>query len=138
MKTDEYNLQSRRLILLLAIAFLLVGVADIRGDYRIDWYTIDGGGGGQSAGGTYVLTGTIGQPDAGFHSQTPYELLGGFWTGDPLCIVDFPDFALFADQWLQIGPLPADIDGDNDVDLNDLKLFALEWLCYCPYNWPLR
>jgi hypothetical protein len=38
------------------------------GPYRIDWYTIDGGGGtstgGTGSGGPYVLTGTIGQPDA--------------------------------------------------------------------------
>jgi hypothetical protein len=66
---------------------LLVGIAFAGGflaaqDYRIDWSSVDGGG-GTSTGGNYVLSGTIGQPDA-----TPvvltggsYRLQGGFWTG---------------------------------------------------------
>jgi hypothetical protein len=47
-------------------------------DYSIDWYTIDGGG-GTSTGGVYSLSGTIGQPDAGFMSGGNYTLQGGFW-----------------------------------------------------------
>jgi hypothetical protein len=116
------------------VAFASVGV----GDYKIVWHTIDGGG-GQSSGGQYTVTGTIGQPDAAYSESGNYELLGGFWPGGPLCFVDLPDFTRFADYWLQTGTaLPADLDGDNDVDLKDLKLFVYEWLCDCPYNWPLR
>jgi hypothetical protein len=33
--------------------------------YELPWHTIDGGG-GTSSGGQYVLTGTIGQPDAAY------------------------------------------------------------------------
>jgi hypothetical protein len=49
-------------------------------NYRIDWHTIDGGG-GTSTGNVYKVSGIIGQPDA---SPTPmtggtYSLLGGFW-----------------------------------------------------------
>ena len=52
---------------------------------------------------------------------------------------DFPDFTVFADYWLESGSgLPADLDTDGDVDLDDLKLFVDDWLCGCPYNWPLR
>jgi hypothetical protein len=47
-------------------------------NYSIDWSTIDGGG-GRSTGGTYSLTGTIGQPDAGTMSGGRYSLTGGFW-----------------------------------------------------------
>ena len=116
---------------------LIAGIPAL-GDYQINRYTVDNGG-GQSAGGQYSIIGTIGQPDADYSEGGNYELLGGFWSGGPLCIVDFSDFALFADQWLEIGiDLPADLNGDSDVDLNDLKLFVLEWLCYCPYNWPLK
>jgi hypothetical protein len=33
--------------------------------YTIDWYTVDGGGGMNATGGSFTLSGTIGQPDAG-------------------------------------------------------------------------
>jgi hypothetical protein len=49
-------------------------------NYRIDWYTIDGGG-GTSTGGPYSLSGTIGQPDAGRLSGGNFVLDGGFWGG---------------------------------------------------------
>jgi hypothetical protein len=110
------------------------------GDYRIVWSTIDGGG-GQSSGGQYTLTGTIGQPDAAYSASGNYELLGGFWSGGPLCMVDFKQFAKFAEYWLQTGTdLPADLykDENNIVDYSDLDAFVAEWLCYCPYGWPLR
>ena len=68
-----------------------------------------------------------------------YEVLGGFWPGGPLCFVEFGDFARFAEYWLESGTgLPADLNGSGMVDLYDLKEFVLEWLCYCPYGWPLR
>ena len=108
------------------------------GPYVLEWSTIDGGG-GQSSGGQYVLTGTIGQPDAASSAGGNYELLGGFWPGGPLCFVEFEDFARFAEYWLESGSnLPADLDGNGIVNLNDLKLFVNEWLCFCPYNWPLK
>jgi hypothetical protein len=120
------------------LSALLLLTATCLAQYEISWSTIDGGG-GVSSGGQYVLTGTTGQPDAGVMSGGDYELLGGFWPGGPLCFVDFPDFSAFAQYWLDTGSnLPADLDGDNDVDLNDFKLFVDEWLCYCTYDWPLR
>ena len=48
--------------------------------YRIDWFTIDGGG-GTSSGGPYTLSGTIGQPDAGRLSGGTFVIEGGFWGG---------------------------------------------------------
>jgi hypothetical protein len=51
-----------------------------RGQYSIDWYTIDGGG-GTSTGGQYSLTATIGQPDAGgVMTGGSYSLTSGFWS----------------------------------------------------------
>src|ERR1039458_1949248 len=48
--------------------------------YSIDWYKIAGGG-GTSAGATYQVTGTIGQPDAsGAMTGGSYSLTGGFWS----------------------------------------------------------
>jgi len=51
-----------------------------QGQYSIDWYKISGGG-GTSTGGTYQVSGTIGQPDAGMAmSGGNYSLTGGFWS----------------------------------------------------------
>ena len=47
-------------------------------NYSIDWHTIDGGG-GTSTGGVYVVTGTIGQPDAGRMTGGNFTIEGGFW-----------------------------------------------------------
>ena len=112
-------------------------------DYSISWYTIDGGG-GTSSGGSYQLTGTIGQPDAGYHDEAPYELLGGFWVGGPLCIVNLEDFAQFAAYWLEVSCDAgnnycggANLDGENGVNIDDLTLLANEWLNVCPFAWPL-
>jgi len=47
--------------------------------YSIDWYKIAGGG-GTSTGGTYAVSGTIGQHDAGGPmTGGAYSLSGGFW-----------------------------------------------------------
>jgi len=139
MKRLKFDLSIARVtILLLAIVAILVIATGSRADYQIVWSTIDGGG-GTSNGGQYVLTGTIGQPDAAYSEGGRYEVLGGFWPGGPLCIVEFEDFARFAEQWLYTGSgLPGDLDGDNDVDLEDLSRLADNWLSCCPYNWPLR
>jgi hypothetical protein len=50
-------------------------------NYSIDWYKIAGGG-GTSTGGTYQVTGTIGQHDASVQQMTGgnYSLTGGFWS----------------------------------------------------------
>lgn len=119
-------------------------MAAVHGDYRIDWYTIDGGG-GTSSGGPYQITGTIGQADAVYHAEAPYELLGGFWVGGPLCVVNFEQFAAFASYWLD-GPCNEDNNWCGGVDLNqlddvtveDLTILASEWLNVCPFGWPLR
>lgn len=48
--------------------------------YSLDWYTLDGGG-GQSAGGSYQMTATIGQPDAVNSAGGGFTLQGGFLPG---------------------------------------------------------
>jgi hypothetical protein len=132
------NKKKNRLLLMLGIAALMFFTSIGFSDYKIIWCTIDGGG-GLSAGGDYDLMGTIGQPDAGYSAGGDYELLGGFWPGGPLCFVDFDDFARFAEYWFETGPdLPADLYEDNEVDYFDLRIFADQWLYYCPYAWPLK
>jgi hypothetical protein len=63
----------------------------------------------------------------------------------PLCVVDFHHFARFADHWLQADCNElnnwcggADLNYNSDVNSLDLRLFADEWLDYCPVNWPLK
>jgi hypothetical protein len=49
-------------------------------NYSINWYKIAGGG-GISTGGTYQVSGTIGQPDAsGAMNGGNYSVTGGFWS----------------------------------------------------------
>jgi hypothetical protein len=120
------------------IILLLLLASAANADHNISWHTMDGGG-GQSSGGQYILTGTIGQPDAAYSESGNYELLGGFWPAEPSCFVDFEDFAKFAEYWMQTGTgLPADLYEDGTVDPLDLEKFVEEWLCYCPYGWPLQ
>jgi len=62
------------------LLLLLVSVALAAAqDYAMDRWTIDGGA-GQSSGGAYALSGTIGQPDAGSLSGGSYVLQGGFFS----------------------------------------------------------
>jgi hypothetical protein len=129
-------------IALAGICFLMISsaAAQSAGPYDLNWNTIDGGG-GKSSGGSYVLTGTIGQPDAEYSAGGPYEVFGGFWPGGPLCLVEFEDFARFAMYWRDSGSdLPGDLykDAYDVVDELDLSVFVDSWLYYCPYDWPLR
>jgi hypothetical protein len=62
--------------ILLHSAFCLPAWAQ---QYSIDWYKVAGGG-GTSTGGTYSVSGTVGQPDAsGAMTGGNYSLTGGFW-----------------------------------------------------------
>ena len=59
---------------------LLLPAAGFAQSYSVDWYKVAGGG-GTSTGGTYAVSGTIGQPDAsGAMSGGNYSVTGGFWS----------------------------------------------------------
>ena len=65
--------------LLLALSLLIPSVSFAQ-SYSINWYKIAGGG-GSSTGGTYQVSGTLGQPDAiGAMSGGNYSLTAGFWS----------------------------------------------------------
>ena len=112
------------------------------GQYSITWYTIDGGG-GTSSGGSYTLSGTIGQPDAGPSlSGGTFTLTGGYWAGagetpNP-CPGDYNDdggvdgddvIAFFAD-W-DMGIINADLTNDGGVDGDDVIFFFERWDSGC-------
>ena len=127
-------------VLILILLLTSSTLAMSGGDYEISWSTIDGGG-GICTGGPYVLTGTIGQPDAADSQGGGFIVLGGFWPGTPVCIVNLEHFANFAEYWLMTGTgLPADlyVDEYNIVNLDDLDVFLDYWLWYCPPDWPLK
>ncbi len=125
-------------ILIICLLINVTVLGQSGGDYVISRSRVASGG-GMSRGGQFVLSGTIGQPDAGYLGGGNYELLGGFWVGGPLCIIEFEDFARFAIYWMQSGTdLPADLFEDGVIDYDDLLEFANLWLCICPYDWPLK
>ena len=130
--------KSGKVIVLIVLLLFSPALAQVGGTYQLSWSTIDGGG-GVSSGGPYVLSGTIGQPDAGNLAGGQYEVLGGFWPGGPLCFVEFEDYARFAQYWRDSGgDIPADLYSDGVVDWRDVSEFAYWWMYDCPYDWPLR
>ena len=67
----------KQFFLLLSLLLPSPGLAQF---CSIDWYKISGGG-GASTGGTYQVSGTIGQHDAGSAmSRGQYSVTGGFWS----------------------------------------------------------
>ncbi|MCZ6671492.1 MAG: hypothetical protein O7C75_00995 [Verrucomicrobia bacterium] len=84
MKSDAKTLSN----LIMFVASLILSLGVQAQSYTIDWFTIDGGG-GTSTGGTYSVSGTIGQSDASMTSMTGgrYSVTGGFWS---LCVVQIP------------------------------------------------
>ncbi len=147
MKLNNLNRHVQKGFITLLMVCLLMAFpawAQTAGDFDLSWSTIDGGG-GTSSGGDFTLRGTIGQPDAEFMVGGDYELIGGFWSGVPVCIVDLAHFARFAEHWLEMDCDDlnnwcngADLNHLDDVDSVDLGLLADEWLGYCPVGWPLK
>ena len=130
-----------------AAGVLVLGVvagaaAPARAQLAVNWYTIDGGG-GTSSGGTFVVSGTIGQPDAGVMSGGIFVVNGGFWPGviapvshcgsadfdcDGDTATDFDIEAFFRCLAGTCPPPPctstADFDGDGDVATDaDIEAF---------------
>ena len=99
MNARFHMLDARRAVLALLLALALQTV-DAQ-QYAVPWFRIAGGGGMQSSGGVYALSGTIGQPDAGGAlTNGPYSLTGGFWPG-AIHLVQSPGA-----PWLAAEPLP--------------------------------
>jgi hypothetical protein len=125
------------------LAVMLAGtvvVGAIGQDYEVSRSTVDGGGVMASDGGSFELSGTIGQPDAGTLSGGNFSVTGGFWF--PLApadcnidgAVDLYDYDSF--EACMSGPSGGlldpscvcfDLDGDVDVDLEDVGAFQLSF-----------
>jgi hypothetical protein len=76
--------------------------------FEIAWHSVDGGGALHATGGSFELSGAIGQADAGgAMTGGTFSLTGGFWGGSTTG-----------------APTPGDCDSDGDVDLADHAAFA--------------
>jgi hypothetical protein len=111
------------------------------GTFDLSWNTIDGGG-GSSAGGTFEMQGTIGQPDAGVVALSggSFEVIGGYWPGStqfqatcpadvtlpPNGVVNIDDLIVVITHWGQAGG-QGDVNHDNTVDIDDLLQVIVHW-----------
>lgn len=112
----------------------------------IDWYTIDCGG-GTSAGGSFSVSGTIGQPDVGDQAGGALQVSGGFWPGAgaaPTCyancdgtttapILNINDFQCFINLYAAGNPY-ANCDGSTSpptLNVNDFQCFLNKFAAGC-------
>lgn len=113
--------------------------------YFMDAFTIDNGG-GTLFGPTYMLSSTIGQPDAGVLLGSTYALTGGFWgavdagpsgcnaadLNQPFGILDLSDINVFVQGFLTQNAV-SDLSPPFGVfDLSDINLFVGAFLAGCP------
>ncbi len=127
-------------ILIFALACCAWPAASSADTFTLNWYTFDGGGALGITGGTFELSGTIGQPDA---SVTPmiggnFELVGGFWpiaSGSPVCrgdcncdgTVNFDDINPFVAALSGGTPCSVDncdVNGDGVISFSDINPFV--------------
>jgi hypothetical protein len=130
-------------IVLGLLALLLnAGRGAMAQQFELSWYTIDGGGGMFSSGGSFELGGTVGQPDAAIAVLYggPFQLSGGFWAAAAAapCLGDLNgdrrrDLADLAILLAAYGVSDdGDIDGDGDTDLADLAILLANYGVACP------
>lgn len=79
LRADASFVLALLILLALTTSHSAPASAQSGGAYDLTWNSIDGGGGMGSIGGTYSLSGTIGQADAGTSGGGMYTLDGGFW-----------------------------------------------------------
>ena len=132
-----------------AAVLLGAGVAGAQtgGGFDLSWSTVDGGG-AASAGGAFVVIGTIGQPDAGVMTGDSLRtVLGGFWAvtvPDPCyvnCdasttapILNVQDFTCFLNRFNTSDPY-ANCDGSTTppvLNVQDFTCFINKFNIGCP------
>ena len=117
----------------LALALLLGTASAVRAqNVSLDWRVI-GGGGGTSTGGTFSVSGTIGQPVTGVSQGGSFTLTGGFWSqvnavqtaGAPLLSIALnPELSTVNISW----PRPARgflLEHVNDIDASPVTGWVL-------------
>lgn len=111
--------------------------------FAVPWYTIDGGGAMRSTSGDgrFILSGTIGQPDAGAMTGGNFKLTGGFWHETPPGDCNQDGIVGLADQAAIVdclsGPIGFglslqcecfDVDGSGTIDLFDFAQIQVSFV----------
>lgn len=104
---------------------------------ELDWFTVDGGGAMMSAGNGFDVSGTAGQPDAGYMAGGQFEINGGFWVAAVptcACLADLNKDSLlngldvqgFVECLVATGTncTCADVDGIPGLDVGDVDVFV--------------
>ncbi len=89
----------KRFAFLTGIAVSAALASGAGAQHRIDWYSLNGGG-GEASGGGYKINGSIGQSVAGFTSNTTFLHWVGFWAGEtrsPIVVTDIGALKKYAD-----------------------------------------
>lgn len=132
------HLTSAALVVAAGVSAALAG-----GGLTIGWSTIDGGG-GPSVGGGFVLTGSIGQPDAGDLAGAGFTIRGGFFglstMAPPACpgdlnadgSVDSTDLNIVLGAFGCVGGCAGDATGDGATDSADLNVVLGDFGAACP------
>jgi hypothetical protein len=115
--------------------------------FDLSWNTLDGGG-GTSTGGTFSLSGTIGQAEAGTILAGSFDLCGGYWDTNAAgvacyanCdnsttapILNVNDFICFQAKYAA-GDSYANCDNSTTVpilNINDFICFQTKYAAGCP------
>jgi len=132
------------MFMILAVTLAAIATAGQSTDYSISSHVIAGGG-GTSSSGSYALSGTIGQHEAGKMSGGNFTLVGGFWAcpaspSEPKCptpgdlncdgVVDGADLLILLSAWGECpapNDCPADLNNDGSVDGADLLILLSNW-----------
>jgi hypothetical protein len=88
----------------------IIGIVPLAfAQFELSWSTIDGGGAMNSTGGSFTLSGTIGQPDAQVAPVMfggSFQVTGGFWAISQVCFC------------------PGDLNGDGARNGRDVQTFV--------------
>lgn len=114
-------------MLVVAIATVATNSACAFSQPSISWFTVDGGG-GPSSWGDFVLTGTIGQPDATRCTTLlggPVAIWSGFWAIATCCPADFNGSGAISVQDI-FDYLGAFFSNDPRADFNDSASISVQ------------
>ena len=132
--------KSGKEIVLLVLLLFSLTLAQSGGEVEVIWGTF--GASGESSGGGYSQTGSVGVTDGNEMSGGEYTVTEQSEASDD-CIIDFHHFVSFSEHWdrsdcneMNNWCDGADMDQLGEVDWYDLGYFVDEWLCFCPYGWP--